>query len=156
MCTYLFLFTPCNMCRGLSNNFKVSNNVDIYMLRSFILYNILAFLGFLLNYDNIYYFFFYAQFFHEWLVMKIIFYILVLLLFYSFFNFDILYYFKTSLGKWLSVRLQTKWLGVWISMMSLKLQICCLRRARSSLTFRQTIECGLTLKLICDMIVTYS
>ena len=31
-----------------------------------------------------------------------------------------------------------------------------LLRARSSLTFRQTIECGFTLKLVRDMIITYS
>ena len=37
-----------------------------------------------------------------------------------------------------------------------KLQIWRLLRPRSSLTFRQTIECGFTLKLVCDMIITYS
>ena len=39
---------------------------------------------------------------------------------------------------------------------SLKLQICCLLRARSSLTYRQTIECRFTLKLVHNMIITYS
>ena len=60
-----------------------------------------------------------------------------------------------SLAKWLSVRLRTKWLWVRIALLSLKLQIWHLLRARSSLTFRQTIECGFTLKLVCDMIITY-
>ena len=41
-------------------------------------------------------------------------------------------------------------------LLSLKLQIWRLLRARSSLTFRQTIECGFTLKLVRDMIITYS
>ena len=69
-------------------------------------------------------------------------------------------YFKnehpTSLAKWLSVRLRTKWLLVRILLLSLKLQIWRLLRARNSLTFRQTIEPGFTLKLIHDMIITYS
>ena len=52
----------------------------------------------------------------------------------------------------MSVRLQTKWLWVWIALLSLTLRISCLLRARSSLTFRQTIECGFTLKLARDMI----
>ena len=104
----------------------------------------------------IYYFFFYAQFSYEWWVVKLFFYILVLLLFYSFLNFDISYSFKASLAKLLSVRLRTKWLGVWIPLLSLKLQICRLRRARNSLTFRQSIECEFTLKLVRDKIITYS
>ena len=62
----------------------------------------------------------------------------------------------TSLAKWLSVRLRTKWLWVRIPLLSLKLQIWRLLRARSSLTFSQTIECGFTLKLVRDMIITYS
>ena len=61
-----------------------------------------------------------------------------------------------SLAKRLSVGLQIKWLWVWISLLSLKLQIWCLLRTRSSLTFRHTIECRFTLKLVCDMIITYS
>ena len=61
-----------------------------------------------------------------------------------------------SLAKWLSFCLPTKWLWVWIMLLSLKLKIWCLLRARSSLTFRQTIECGFTLKLVRDMIITYS
>ena len=42
-----------------------------------------------------------------------------------------------SLAKWLSVRLRFKWLWVRVQLESLKLQILCLLRARSSLTFRQ-------------------
>ena len=61
-----------------------------------------------------------------------------------------------SLAKWLSVRLLTKWLWVRITLLSLKLQIWGMLRARSSLTFRQTIECRFTLKLVRDMIITYS
>ena len=58
-----------------------------------------------------------------------------------------------SLPKWLNVPLRTKWLWVRIPLLSLKLQILCLIRARSSLTFRQTIECRFTLKLVHDMII---
>ena len=47
-------------------------------------------------------------------------------------------------------------LWVRIPLLSLKLQIWSLLRARSSLTFRQTIECGVTLKLVRDMLITYS
>ena len=61
-----------------------------------------------------------------------------------------------SLAKWLSVCLQTKWLWVRILFLSLKLQIGRLLLAMSSLTFRQTVECGFTLKLVRDMIITYS
>ena len=46
-----------------------------------------------------------------------------------------------SSAKWLSVHLGTKWLWLLIPFLSLKLQIWCLLRGRSSLTFRQTIEC---------------
>ena len=56
----------------------------------------------------------------------------------------------------LSVRLRTKWLRVRIPLLSLKLQIWRLRWARSSLTFRQTTECRFILKLVRDMIITYS
>ena len=42
-----------------------------------------------------------------------------------------------SLAKYLSVRFWPKWLWVWIPLLSLKLQIWRLFRARSSLTFRQ-------------------
>ena len=59
-----------------------------------------------------------------------------------------------SFAKCLSVHLRTKWLWVGILLLSLKLQIWSLLRARSSLTFRQTIECKL--KLVRDMITTYS
>ena len=61
-----------------------------------------------------------------------------------------------SLAKWLNVRLRTKRLWVRIALLSLKLQVWCLLWARSSLTFRQTIECGFTLKLVRDLIITYS
>ena len=61
-----------------------------------------------------------------------------------------------SFAKWSSVRLRTKWLWVRVSLKSLKLPISHLFWARSSLTFRQTIECGFTLKLVRDMIITYS
>ena len=61
-----------------------------------------------------------------------------------------------NLAKWLSVHLRTKRLWVRITLLSLKLQIWRLLRARSSLTFRQTIECRFTLKLVPDMIVTYT
>ena len=61
-----------------------------------------------------------------------------------------------SLTKWLSIRLRTKWLWVRVPLPSLKLQIWRLLRARSSLTFKQTIECRFTLKLTHDMIITYS
>ena len=61
-----------------------------------------------------------------------------------------------SLANWLSVRLRNKWFWVRISLLSPKLQIWRLLWARSSLPFKQTIECGFTLKLICDMIITHS
>ena len=51
---------------------------------------------------------------------------------------------------------RTKWLWVWVQLRSLKLQILRLLRARSSLTFRPTIECGFTLKYVHDMIRTSS
>ena len=63
---------------------------------------------------------------------------------------------SASLAKWLSVCLQTKWLCVWIPLLTLKLQISHLLRARSFLTFRRTIVCGFTLKLVLDMIITYN
>ena len=59
-----------------------------------------------------------------------------------------------SIIKRLKLHLRTKWLWVWIPLLSLKLQIWHLLRARSSLTFRQTIEWGFTLKLVGDMIIT--
>ena len=62
----------------------------------------------------------------------------------------------TKLAKWLSVHLQTKWLWVQIPLLSLKLKILCLLWARSSLTFRQTIECRFNLKFVRDMIITYN
>ena len=60
------------------------------------------------------------------------------------------------MAKWLSVRLRTKWLWVRIPLLPLKLQIWRLLRARSSLTLRQTLDCGFTLKLVRDMIIRYS
>ena len=41
-------------------------------------------------------------------------------------------------------------------MLSLKLQIWCLLQARSSLTLKQTIECGFMLRLVHDMMITYN
>ena len=61
-----------------------------------------------------------------------------------------------SLAKWLSVRLQTKWLWIRIPLLSPKFQIWRLLLARSSLTFMQTIESRFTLKLVRDMIIRYS
>ena len=63
---------------------------------------------------------------------------------------------QASLAKWLSVCLRTMWLWVWISLLSLKLQIWHLLWVRSSLTFSQTIECGFTMKHVRDIIITYS
>ena len=60
----------------------------------------------------------------------------------------------SDLAKWLSVRLPTKCLWIRISLLSLKLQIWRLLQVRSFLTFRQTIECGFTLKVVRDMIIT--
>ena len=62
---------------------------------------------------------------------------------------------QTSLDKWSSDYLGTKWLWVWIPLLSLKFQIWRLLRASRSLTFWQTIECGFTLKLVRGMIITY-
>ena len=61
-----------------------------------------------------------------------------------------------SLAKWLSVRLRTKWLWVAIMLLSLKLQIWRLLWARSFKTFKQTVVCGFTVKVVRDMIITYS
>ena len=51
--------------------------------------------------------------------------------------------------------LRTKWLWVRITLLPLKFQIWDLLRARSFLTFRQTIGRGFTVKLVRD-IITYS
>ena len=59
-----------------------------------------------------------------------------------------------SWAKWSSVRWWTKLLWVRIPLLSLKLQTECLLHDRSSLTSRQTRECGFTLKLDHDMIFT--
>ena len=61
-----------------------------------------------------------------------------------------------SLAKWLGVCVRTKWLWVRISLLLLKLQIWRLLRTRRSLTFRQTIECRFTLKLVGGMKITCS
>ena len=44
---------------------------------------------------------------------------------------------RTSLAKWLSVGLQTKWLWIRVQLQSLKFQISRLFRGSSALTFRQ-------------------
>ena len=76
------------------------------------------------------------------------------------FAFLILVSFVRLINDWssqcLSFRLRTKWLWVRIPLLSLKLHISCLFRAKSSLTFRQTNECGFILKHVCDMIIAYS
>ena len=64
------------------------------------------------------------------------------------------YFVNEHSTKWLRVRLRSKWLWVRISLLSLKLQISHLLRARSSLTFRQ-LECRFTLKRIRDTIIIY-
>ena len=51
---------------------------------------------------------------------------------------------------------RTTWLCIRISLLPLKLKIWDLLQGRSSLTFRHTLECGFTLKFICDIIITYS
>ena len=74
-----------------------------------------------------------------------------------------------KVAKWLSCVLSTYLHGgfdcmllllvglrVWIPLLSLKLPIWRLLQARSSLTFRQTIECRFTLKLVRDMTITCS
>ena len=61
-----------------------------------------------------------------------------------------------SLANWLSVYLQSNRLWVRIPLFQPKLQIWDMFWARSSLTFKQTIECGFTLKLVRDMIITYN
>ena len=53
----------------------------------------------------------------------------------------------TSLAKWLSVRLRTKWFWVRVQLQSLKLQISRLLRAKELLDIQATIECGFTLCL---------
>ena len=50
----------------------------------------------------------------------------------------------------------SKLLWIWIPLLPLKLQIKHLLQANKSLTFRQTIKRGLTLKVICDMMINYS
>ena len=46
--------------------------------------------------------------------------------------------------------------GIRIPLLSLKLQIWRLLRARSSLTLRQTIECRFTVNLVRDIIIIYN
>ena len=65
-------------------------------------------------------------------------------------------YHFASLAEWLSVLLRTKWLSVRISSLLFKIQIWRLQRARSSLTFRKTIDCGFTPKLVRNIRITYS
>ena len=48
------------------------------------------------------------------------------------------------------------WLWVRITFLSIKLRMWRLLRAKSSLTFRQTIEYRFTLRLVRNMIITYS
>ena len=60
----------------------------------------------------------------------------------------------TSSAKFLSVHLRTKWLWFRIPLLSLKLQIWHLLEERSSMTFKETRECGFTLKLVRNMITT--
>ena len=62
----------------------------------------------------------------------------------------------SSFAKWLSVRLQTKWFWVQISLLSLKLHIWRRLQARSSLTFWQTIQCEFNLKLVHVMVTVIS
>ena len=50
----------------------------------------------------------------------------------------------------------SEWIHTRIPLLSLKLQIWSLLQARSSLTFRQTIECVFTLKVARDRIITCS
>ena len=57
---------------------------------------------------------------------------------------------QVGISEWI----YTLW-WVQILLPSLKLQICHLLWARSSLTFSQTIEWRFNQKLICDMIITY-
>ena len=61
----------------------------------------------------------------------------------------------TSLAKWLSVLLQTKWLWVRIPLLSLKLQISRLFWVRI-IDIQATTECRFTLKRVCDMTRTRS
>ena len=56
----------------------------------------------------------------------------------------------------MSVCSRTKWFWVRIPLLSLKLQIWSLLQARSSLTFRWTIECRFTLKLVLNTMITYN
>ena len=57
----------------------------------------------------------------------------------------------------LSVRLRFKWMWIQIPLLSIEPQmIRRLLQARSSLTFRQTIERGFTPKPVRDMTITYS
>ena len=60
-----------------------------------------------------------------------------------------------NLAKCLSLHLRTNWFCVRIPLLSLKLQIWRLLRARSFFTFRQTMVCRFTLKLVWYMVITY-
>ena len=61
-----------------------------------------------------------------------------------------------SVAKWFCVHLSTKWLWFWVPLLSLKPQIWRLLQARNYLIFRQTVDFRFTLKLVRDMIITYS
>ena len=61
----------------------------------------------------------------------------------------------TSLAKWLSVRLRTKWLWAWVPLQSLKHQISPIS-SKKFLDIQATIECGFTPKRARDMIRIYS
>ena len=104
--------------------------------------------------------FYLRQIYHCYAFSSFSFFFFFLLMLFDLFVFIFLLLFSSSslanLAKWLCVHWRTKCLCVRIPLLSLKLQIWCLLWARSSLTFRQTIECGFTLKLARDMIITYS
>ena len=60
-----------------------------------------------------------------------------------------------SLAEWLSVRLRTKWLWVQVPLLSLKLQILGLFRAKG-FDIQATTECRFSLKRVRGKIATYS
>ena len=61
-----------------------------------------------------------------------------------------------SYAKWLSVRLRTKWLWVRIPLQSLKISYIVPVASKEFLDIQASIECGFTLKHVCDVIRTYS
>ena len=60
--------------------------------------------------------------------------------------------FFSSLAKWLSVQLTTKWFWVQVQLQSLNLQISA--SSKEFLDIQVTIECGFTLKRVCVMAST--